>query len=479
VSSDSLSDGLWSADRRALTIGLVLTITLVAFEALAVSTVMPTVADELGGLELYGWVFSAFFLAALIGIVIVGGAIDRRGLALPFGVGLGLFAVGLLVGGLAPSMPVLVAARFVQGLGAGAIPPIAYVAIGRSLPEHVRARMFATLSTAWILPGLLGPAVAATVGETVGWRFVFLGLLPLIGVSGALTLGALRAVESAPIRAAAKAGEADASAANRAHLPLALLVAAGAGLVTLGLTLSNPAATIVLVAFGLPIGIFALRRLTPPGTIRAQPVMPAAILLRGLLTFMFFGVDAFVPLVMVEWRGRSLLESGIVLSGATVVWTAGSWVQAHGSTRWSSARFVRVGFAVVLTGMALFTVVLHPAVPWPVALPTFALACFGMGLSYSPLALIVLREASPETQGSASSALSLTDTLGTALGTGVSGAIIGAGIRATGQPVAGLAIAFGVAMAVGLLGLVLTIRLHHAREAIPAAELGVPATPPT
>src|SRR5438552_4874316 len=138
-------DGLWSAERRSLTIGLVLTITLVAFEALAVSTIMPTVARELNGLQLYGWVFTAFLLGSLIGIVVVGGAIDRRGLAVPFGVGLGLFAIGLLIGGLAPSMPVLVAARFVQGLGGGTVPPIAYVAIGRSLPEAMRARMFATM----------------------------------------------------------------------------------------------------------------------------------------------------------------------------------------------------------------------------------------------------------------------------------------------------------------------------------------------
>ena len=111
--------------------GLVLTITLVAFEALAVSTVMPIVARELHGIELYGWVFTAFMLGSLIGIVLVGGLIDRRGLGGPFAAGIGLFAIGLIVGGLAPSMPVLVAARFVQGLGAGTVPPIAYVAIGR------------------------------------------------------------------------------------------------------------------------------------------------------------------------------------------------------------------------------------------------------------------------------------------------------------------------------------------------------------
>jgi MFS family permease len=461
--------GLWSPARRALTLGLVLTITLVAFEALAVSTVMPTVARELGGIELYGWVFSAFFLGSLIGIVVVGGAIDSRGLALPFGIGLALFAIGLLVGGLAPTMPILVGARFVQGLGAGAIPPIAYVAIGRSLPESLRPRMFATMSTAWILPGVVGPAIAATVAQSLGWRYVFLGLLPLIALAGALTLKALGAVVAA---ADAARAESDASAANRAHLPLAIQVAAGAGLVTVGLTSGEPLPTIALVGVGLPLGVHALRRLTPDGTLRARPVLPAAILLRGILTFMFFGVDAFVPLALVEWRGVSLTESGLALTIATVVWTAGSWVQARGSTRWSSGRFVQVGFAIVIAGLAGFMLVLRQDVSWLVAIPTFALAAFGMGLAYSPIALIVLREASPETHGSASSALSLTDTLGVALGTGVAGAIIAAGVRASGQPVPGLAVAFAIVIAVGLGGLLLTPRLHR-RAASMAA--GLPA----
>lgn len=451
-------DGLWSANRRALTIGLVLTITLVAFEALAVSTVMPQVARELGNLELYGWVFSAFFLGSLIGIVIVGGAIDRRGLGLPFAAGLGLFGVGLLVGGLAPSMPVLVAARFIQGLGAGTIPPIAYVAIGRSLPEHLRPRMFATMSTAWILPGVLGPSIAAQIGQVFSWRYVFLGLLPLIVLSGALTLGALRAVVAAP---GSQDDEADAASANRARLPLAIQVAVGAGLVTAGLTSGVLLPTIVLIALGLPIGIVALRRLTPPGTLRAQPVLPAAILIRGLLTFMFFAVDAFVPLALVEWRGVSLAEAGIALTAATIVWTTGSWVQARGSSRWPSDRFIQVGFVFALVGLGGFMLVLRQDVSWLVSIPTFALAGFGMGLAYSPTALIVLREATPEAQGSSSSALSLTDSLGTAMGTGVAGAIIAAGIRSSGQPVPGLAVAFAVALAVGFGGLLLTPRLRH------------------
>jgi MFS family permease len=291
--------------------------------------------------------------------------------------------------------------------------------------------------------------------------------LPLILLAGTLTLGALRDVVAAPEERTAEAG---ASAAERARLPLAIQVAVGAGLVTLGLTLGEPLLMVGLVLVGVPLGVQALRRLTPPGTLTARPVLPAAILSRGLLTFMFFGVDAFVPLALVEWRGLSLAEAGITLTAATIVWTSGSWVQARGSTRWSSRRFVQLGFATAFLGLASFMLVLVRDVPWQVAIPTFALAGFGMGLCYSPQALIVLREASPERQGAMSSALSLTDTLGTALGTGVAGAIIAAGLRATGTPMPGLAVAFAVSLTVGLLGIVLTLRLAH-----PARHVAAPA----
>ena len=107
----SATKGLWSRRHRRLTTGLVLSVTLVAFETLAISTVMPIVARDLGGVELYGWVFSAFFLSSIVGIVVLGGLVDRMGPAIPFAIGMTLFAIGLALGGLAPSMEVLVAAR--------------------------------------------------------------------------------------------------------------------------------------------------------------------------------------------------------------------------------------------------------------------------------------------------------------------------------------------------------------------------------
>ena len=187
---------------------------------------MPIVADELGDLELYGWVYSAFFLGNLVGIVLAGGALDRMPLHRPFAVGLALFAAGLLIGGLAPSMPILVLARFIQGLGGGAVAPTAYVAIGRVLPESLQPRMFAMLSTAWVVPGIIGPSIAAVVGEVAGWRWVFLGLLPLLLVAGGLAISALRGASTSA--APPRPSTADRRQRRPASSP-AIAAAAGAG----------------------------------------------------------------------------------------------------------------------------------------------------------------------------------------------------------------------------------------------------------
>ncbi len=451
-----MTEGLFSPTRRALTVGLVLTITLVAFESLAVATIMPIVARELGDFHLYGWVFSAFFLGSLLGIVVVGGLIDRGGLVRPFLGGLGLFALGLVISGLAPSMPVLVAGRFLQGLGAGAIPPTAYVAIGRSLPDSLRPRMFAILSTAWVLPGVIGPALSGVVAEQLHWRVVFLGLLPLIGIAGAMTVAAVAAV---PGPADAAALEGSASAESRRRLPAAARVALGAGLVLAGLTSGDPLVAAVLVAVGLVLAVPAFRSLTPPGTLRASHGLPAAVLLRGVLTFAFFAPDTYVPFMLVEWRGISASIAGIVLTAATLSWTAGAWIQARWIDRIGARRLISAGFATVAIGIAATATVLSPAVPVAVAVLTWGIVGLGMGLAYSPLSLVVLREAAGGEQGSATSGLQLSDTIGTTLGAGVAGAVVAAGDRVGAAPWLGLLVAIAIGASVALVGLVVARRL--------------------
>jgi MFS family permease len=453
--------GLFTPGRRALTTGLVMTVTLVAFEALAVSTVMPRVAGELGDLTLYGWVFSAFFLANIVGIVLVGGLIDRGGLVRPLAGGLGLFSIGLVIGGLAPSMTVLVGGRVLQGLGAGAIPPIAYVAIGRAMPDELRPRMFAVLSTAWVLPGVIGPALAGAIAVATSWRVVFLGLLPLIVLAGAITLPALWAAVPPAAQPSAEERDEAAAAGTRRRLPLALVLVLGAGLLVAGLTSGTLLPGLPLVAAGLVLVVPAYHRLTPPGTLRAERGLPAAVLLRGLLTFTFFSADAYVPLALQDWRGLSPAVAGLALTGATLAWTAGAWVQARRIALWGAQRLVRSGFVTVVIGIAGFALVLSPQVPIAAGVAAWTVAGFGMGLGYAPLSLTVLREATPSGVGAATSGLQLSDVLGTALGTGVGGALIAFGHGAGLEPWAGLLAAFAAGALVGVLGTGLARRLAH------------------
>jgi MFS family permease len=443
--------GLWSPARRPLTIGLVLTITLVAAEALAVTTAMPIVARELGGMELYGLVFSAFMVGSLVGIVVAGSLIDRRGVVLPFVVGLTLFTIGLLLAGAAQSMPMLIAARLIQGIGGGAIPPIAYVAIGRSLPEHLRPRMFATLSTAWILPGIFGPGIAGIVAEAFNWRWIFLGLLPLIALSGAMAYRGLSGLADAP------AGSRGSSGGTR--IRDGLIVGAGLAILTTGLASNEVPVITVLGGAGFAVTIWAFLRLAPPGTMRAARGYPTAVLLRGVLTFAFFTVDAYVALLLVEVRGWSAAAAGIALTAATISWTAGSWTQARLSVRVPHERFVRVGFPVVAVGIAGLALILVPEVPAWLAVPIFALGGFGMGLTYAQFALIVLRDVPRDSQGEVTAGLTLSDALGTALGTSVAAAFVSASVRAGLGPGPGLGVAIAAGAAAATLGWLLAPRL--------------------
>ena len=410
---------------------------------------MPVVARDLGGLRLYGWVFSGFMLGSVVGIVAAGREADRRGPAVPFVAGVVLFGSGLAVAGLAPSMAVLVAGRVLQGVGAGAVPAVAYATIGRSLPEALRARMMAVLSTAWVAPGLVGPAISAEVARLFGWRWVFLGLLPVVAVAGGIAVPALIRI-----------GPPAASQAREHRLSDGLRTAAGAAMVLAGLSLAGAGA--------IPAGIALIAAAAWPacprcaGWSRPGPWpaarLPATIASRGLLTFTFFGADAYVTLAVTALRHRTPVIAGLAVTGATVSWTSGTWVQARLSGTWEGRRLVRAGLAVVLAGIAgMMVLVLDPAVPVAEGLAAWTVAGLGMGLAYAPLSLMMLQKAAPGQEGQASASLNLADVLGTATGIGVGGAAVAA---AAGSDLrCGVLAAFAVPAAVGLLALVFTRRL--------------------
>jgi MFS family permease len=408
--------GLLSPGRRLLTIGLTLVVTMIGFEALAVATAMPVVEDDLGGLQLYGLVFSGFMVANLVGAAYAGLEADRREPAVPFAAGLGLFGAGLVLGGLAPSMEVLVAARCVQGLGAGMVVTLAYVGIARGYGEALRPRMFAVLSSAWVVPGMVGPALAGAVADHLTWRLVFLGLVPLLPLAGLLTLPAMRRL--APENDTKPGG-------NR--LLYSVVLAFGAGLVLVASTLSEAAVIVPLVAGGFVIAVLALRVLLPAGTFTAAPGLPAAVAVLGITSAAFFGAEAFLPLALTDVRGQSPTVAGLALTAATLSWTAGAWIQAQRAQVWSRRSVVIAGIFFVTAGIAVAGSVTANEVPVIAAAIGWGVGGLGMGLAYSAVSLTILSEAPEEQTGYASSSLHFANVLGVAVGAGIAGAIVGAG----------------------------------------------------
>jgi MFS family permease len=431
-----------------MTIGLVLLVTLVAFEALAVNTALPSAAKELGGLGLYGWVFAGFMLAMVASIAVAGRAIDERGLRPVLLVGAPLFCVGLAICGASTSMLVLVAGRIVQGCGAGAVSSVANVAIGRAYPPRLRAAMLAVMSSSWVVPGLVGPGLSALVTTTLGWRWVFGGLIPLVAVAALLTLPALAPFGPTP--------ESIEHAQGR-RTSDALFVAVGFAFVIGGFSNAHDGWPLAFSAIGLVIAVPPLMRLSPPRTLRLEPGAPAAIALNAVINFAFFSVDAFLPLAVTRVRHRAVGFAGLALTMGALSWTAGAWITARVSTRISAATRVRAGFVLVAAANALVLAGLNARVPIVIFPAAWIVAGLGMGLGYQSLALVVIGggdsdEIDGGPAGSTVAARQIFDTLGTATGTGVAGAIVAVATASRFSTHAALTVTFVLMIAVALFG---------------------------
>ena len=451
--------GVWAPARRVLTLGLVLTVSMAAFEAMAVATILPATVADIGGLSSYGWVFSGFMLAEIVGISVAGRAGDARGLAPPFIVGGALFCIGLLGGGAAGSMPALIGWRLLQGLGAGAIATLAYTAVARCYNDAERPHMLALLSTAWVVPGLIGPALAAAVHAYFGWRWVFLGLAPFsvaalaLAVPGLRGLGPSRVAAPSGVQASAVPGMQTAAAAGLTVGAAALLYALSVDRLLVTLAVGGPAAALALLGF---------RQLVPAGTLRARPGVPAAVAAMGLLSAAFFGAEVFVPLALTDVRHRTVAFAGITLTAATLSWTIGAWLQARFAARRSRRAMVVQGLVLLAVGIGATAAVVHPALPAELAPVSWGLAGLGIGIAYSTTALVVLESAPPGEEGRMSSALQLANVLGTAIGTGVGGAILARASARGGTTADAIALTDVLALLAALGAIAVSLRMPGA-----------------
>lgn len=419
----------WGHGQRLLTAGLVFMVTAVAFEGMAVPTVMPATLDDLGGLALYGWAFSGFWLTNLVGITLAGLEADRRGPLLPFVAGTACFAIGLVVSGLAPSMEWVVAGRVIQGLGGGAIGAITYVAIARGYATSAQPRMIALISSAWVVPGLLGPALAGYITQESSWRWAFLALAPLLPIAAI-------AVAAPMARLGVRLPRQEEPIGPRRHKrPVrdALQLAVGAAALLGALTPPSLLVAVPAAVLGALLVRGPLQRLLPPGSLTAQPGRGAAIAVLALVTVSFLGVEAFVPLAVSSLRGAGPIAGGLSLSAAAVTWAAGSWVQARLAPRRSRRAMAAAGLGLILAGIALETLVPITALP-PVQLAAFAwaVAGLGMGLAFSTATLISIETAPPGAEGATSASVQLANALGIAFGTGVAGAVVSLGATTIG-----------------------------------------------
>lgn len=403
---------------RALTVGMVVLIVLNAFEALAVTTAMPTISDELGGLRMYALAFAGPMATGVLAMVVVGTWCDRVGPRTPLLATVVMFTAGLVLAGVAGSMGVLVVGRIVQGLGAGMVVAL-YVVVGRIYPAELHPRVFAAFAAAWVVPSLVGPLAAGLVTEHLGWRWVFLGVGALI----LPTVLMLRAGLADP-RLAQGAGDCAPWSPRRlvagavtAAAVLVLHVGSGEGAAH---SWQLVAAAVLATVVALPL---ALRRLLPAGTLHAARGLPAVVAMRGLLGASYFTAEVYLPLVLTERYGLAPSMAGLVLTTGALTWSGASWLQSRLGNGAREAAVLRAGPTLIGVGVlaALVVVVLdlHPAL----AILTWTLAGAGMGLSYPRLSVLLLRYSQGPEQGANSSAGQIMEYVGIAVGLAAAGAL--------------------------------------------------------
>jgi MFS family permease len=286
-----------------------------------------------------------------------------------------------------------------------------YVVVARAFPDSLHPRVFAALSAAWVVPALVGPAIAGVVTSAFGWRWVFGGIAPLAVGGAAMLIPVLRDMPAGtPSTAPASYG-----------LVTGVLLAGGLGLLQAAAEVVNWWSIPLLVA-GAALGLPQLVRLWPAGALRLHPGLPSVTVLRGILTCAFFGAEAYLPLTLTRVHGGTAKVVGIPLTVAALGWAAGSWWQ--GRTRRSRTLLLEVGFGLVAVGIALLVVVAQPQPSMWLAVPIWTIAGTGMGVAMPTISVLLIELSPADEQGANSAALQISDIVGSVTGIAAAGALV-------------------------------------------------------
>ncbi len=453
-----IRESLLSARYRWISIGICALVFLAAFESMAVTAVMPAIATELDGQSLYALAFAGPLAVSVIGMIIAGNASDRGGPRLALYSSVACFVIGLLVAGTATGMWQLVAGRLVHGLGGGGLTVALYVIVARIIPPALQPGMFAGFAAAWIVPSLIGPFVSGVVADSVGWQWVFLGVVVLVLPALLMVVPSLRGL---------------ASTTGEARPPWRISRIAWAALAAVAVLALNfsteadgwagwalPIASIAVIAV-------AIRPMVPRGTLLAVRGLPAAVLTRGLLSGAFFGTQVYLPLLLTgEPYLLSTAMAGLVLTLGGVAWAIASQVQGRNPVRLTNELCLRVGLGLLGSAIVVSLLATLLQLPPLVFMLGWVLAGGGMGIMYPRTTVIGLQSSTTENQGFISSAMSVSDALGGAVSIALTA--IAYALLLPGGAVIATAGAIAVALGVWAFALFAGLRAH-AEDPVPAA----------
>lgn len=441
-------------DHKWLKVGLMLCVAAISFESYAVLTAMPAAAADLGNLELYAWTFTAFVIAMTFSIVASGQFTDRYGPVQPMMAGFGIFAVGLVIAGLAPTMWVLLLARFTQGLGAGTMNVAVMVLIARAFDAKERAVLMTWFSACWMVPAFIGPPLAGWIVTISSWHWVFWSVLPVMAVGGILVLRPLRTVELAPE---------EPHELKKRLMALAALVAVGLALIQwAGQRLDL--FSIVLGIAGLAAVVFGLPPLMPKDMDWTGKGISGVVGARLFSAGAFFGAQSFMPLMLIQQRGLQEVITGVMLTIGAIGWMLGALLQMQSWLSWRRDQMVLVGVSGIAAGVGLLAVSAFFPETWLLLVAVaWIVAGFGMGLQNPSTSLAVMQLSVEDELGRNTSSLQVGESLGSSLFTGLAGAWF-AHFHLTGD----LERTFGGLMTmmtvVGLVAVLMAVRIGPVRN---------------
>jgi len=431
---------------------LVLGVFLAALESSVVATAMPSVIRDLGGQHLYALPFAVFLLTSTVSSPLWGRASDLFGRKRLYLAGVTIFLLGSALCGAANSMAFLVAARALQGLGAGAVMPLTLTSVGEMYTLQERPRVQAFISGVWGVSALLGPLLGGVLAEHASWRWVFLVNLPF-GIPAMLIVW--KYLQETVQR---KAGRVMIDWMG------ALLFTLGSGLLVWGLSLS--------VWWQVGAGLGVLLAAVAVELRHPAPLLPMKALAQrlpnvGLWNNMlggaaYFGVIAYLPLYAQNVSG-SATAGGLILTPMLLGWVLASIICTRLMKVMGLTRQTQLGFVVLPVVFALMAVFAHAPLIVISVLGFFV----GVGMGFAMVSLLLaVQAASPrEELGATTSAMLFARQMGGALGTAGMGLLIGSSAISAGGAalIGGLQRVFVLSAVLVAIGLLLSLGLKNVK----------------